>query len=66
MARDTQLHQRRKQKIVAYFQKLDKMLEFGVKKHTTVWCLNQTADHFDLKPKTVEGYVYGKNQMSYS
>jgi len=59
MARDINLHQRRKKKIVDYFQRLDRSFEFGVKKHTTIWCLHATAEFHDLKAKTVEGYIYG-------
>lgn len=58
MARDNNLHSRRKTKIVQYYARLDATTEHGVKKHTTAWCIRQTAEFFDLKPKTVEAYIY--------
>jgi len=51
-------HRKRKD-IVDYFRKYDDLYEFGVKKHTTLWCLAKTAHKFYLKPRSVEPYIYG-------
>ncbi|WP_240714450.1 hypothetical protein [Christiangramia lutea] len=59
MARDPNLHARRKNMVLSFYKKLDSVYEHGVKKHTTIWCIHETAEKFFLAPKTVEGYVYG-------
>jgi hypothetical protein len=58
MARNQELQERRAEKIRDYYTKLDSILEFGVKKHTGAWCVAKTADFFDLRPKTIERYIY--------
>jgi len=58
MARDPELHQRFVDKVSTYFNNLDCIREFGVKKNTTAWCIAKTADTFLLKPRTVEDYIY--------
>lgn len=52
---------RKRKAIVDYFQDLDEEQEFGVKKHTSLWCLAKTAHRFYLTPRSVERYVYGIN-----
>lgn len=59
MARDPELHERFVNKVKAHFEKLDGMRKYGVKVHTTAYCIADTAHHFDRKPKTVENYIYG-------
>lgn len=58
MARDKELQDRRCEKIINYYAKLSDLREFGVKKHTSTWCIAKTADFFDIRPKTVENYLY--------
>lgn len=58
MARDTELHQRFLTKVKAYYAKLDGMREYGVKVHTTAYCIAKTADNFDRKYSTIENYIY--------
>ncbi|MEH6406657.1 MAG: hypothetical protein V7767_05190 [Leeuwenhoekiella sp.] len=59
MPRDIDLQQRKRQTILQYFQELDTAKEYGVKKHTTVWCIAKTADRFFLAPRSIERYIYG-------
>ena len=59
MPRDKDLQKSKTQTILQYFRDLDSMQEYGVKKHTTVWCIAKTADRFFLKPRSVERYIYG-------
>lgn len=58
MARDGELHKRFKEKVKKYYFSLDAIFEFGVKKHTSSWCAAKAADHYDIRPKTVESYIY--------
>ena len=58
MARDKELHKKYVQKVVDYYNNLDKSIEFGVKKHTSAWCIAKTAHFFDKRPKTIEHYIY--------
>ena len=58
MARDQEQKQRLITEIKAYYNKLDQVREFGVKKHTSVWCMAATAHKFFLKARTVERYIY--------
>lgn len=58
MARDKELQERRREKILSYYAKISEIKEFGVKKHTAIWCISKTADFFDIRPKTVENYLY--------
>ena len=59
MARDRSLQTTRKIKIVQFYKRLDAAVEFGAKKYTTAYCVAATAHQFDLRPRTVENYVYG-------
>lgn len=58
MARNANLQQLKKQKILEYFKKLDEARENGAKKYTVSYCINTTAEHFYLRPKTIENYLY--------
>lgn len=58
MARDIELQNQKKQEIVAYFNKLSSVTDFGVKKYTIAYCTAATAQKFYLRPKTVETYIY--------
>ena len=58
MARDMELQSQKKQEIVAYFNKLSSVMDFGVKKYTIAYCTAATAQKFYLRPKTVETYIY--------
>lgn len=58
MARDAALQDLKKQEIVAYFNKLSAVMDFGVKKYTIAYCTAATAQKFYLRPKTVEAYIY--------
>ena len=58
MARDIELQNQKKQEIVAYFNKLSAVMDFGVKKYTIAYCTAATAQKFYLRPKTVETYIY--------
>jgi predicted nucleic-acid-binding Zn-ribbon protein len=58
MARDIELQNQKKQEIVAYFNKLSSVMDFGVKKYTIAYCTAATAQKFYLRPKTVETYIY--------
>lgn len=61
MARDQVQQEKKKAAIVEFYNKLDAIKEFGVKKHTTAWCLAKTAEAFFLQPRTIEYYIYSKN-----
>jgi len=58
MARDPQLHARFKEKVRAYYKALDEKRMYGAKLHTTAYCIAQTADHFDRRPKSIENIIY--------
>ncbi|WP_264521187.1 hypothetical protein [Flavobacterium sp. N1994] len=58
MGRDAELHERKIREVTAYFNKLNSVLEFGVKKYTIAYCTAATADKFLMRPKTVENYIY--------
>jgi hypothetical protein len=58
MARDKELHQQFKERVRKYYFSLDELFEFGVKKHTSVWCTHKAAHKYLIKPKTVESYIY--------
>lgn len=58
MPRDNDLQRKKKITIVSYFRDLDAQQEYGVKKHTTAWCLAKTADRFFLSIRSIERYVY--------
>ena len=58
MARDPELQDQKKQQVIDYFNRLNSIMEFGVKKHTIAWCTAATAAKFFLRPKTVENYIY--------
>jgi hypothetical protein len=58
MSRDKQLQDKKKSEVRQYFSKLDTIQEYGVKKHTTAWCIAKTAEAFFLRPKTIETYIY--------
>lgn len=58
MPRDPQLFKKEKEQVIAYFTKLDEQKEFGVKKYLTAWCIAKTAEKFNKRPPTVEGYLY--------
>jgi hypothetical protein len=63
MARDTELYNRKKQEIKAWFNKLDAERAFGVKKYTIAYCTAATAERFFIKPKTVEVYLYSQTPI---
>lgn len=63
MARDIELQYQKRQEIVAYFNKLSSVMEFGVKKYTIAYCTAATAQKFFLRPKTVEGYLYSQTPI---
>lgn len=58
MARDIELQNQKKQEIVAYYNKLSSVMEFGVKKYTIAYCTAAAAKKFFLRPKTIETYIY--------
>ena len=60
MARDPQTREKLRTDIKAYFNKLDEIREYGVKKYTTAYCLAATADKFYLLPGTIQKYIYSK------
>ena len=63
MARDFELQSQKRQEIVAYFNKLSSVMEFGVKKFTIAYCTAATAQKFFLRPKTVESYLYSQTPI---
>jgi len=58
MARDPKQKERLKNEILKHFNSLQEITEFGVKKHTTMWCIAATAHKFFLTPNTVQNYIY--------
>lgn len=58
MGRDAELQQQKIKEVKNYFNALNSITEFGVKKHTIAWCTAKTAQRFFLRPKTVENYIY--------
>jgi hypothetical protein len=58
MARDIELQNQKKQEIIAYYNKLSSVMEFGVKKYTIAYCTAAAAQKFFLRPKTIETYIY--------
>lgn len=58
MARDIELQNQKKQEIIAYYNKLSSVMEFGVKKYTIAYCTAAAAAKFFLRPKTIETYIY--------
>jgi hypothetical protein len=58
MPRNPELQERRKQKIIDYYNRLDSVKELGYKKYTAAYCIAKTAEFFDLRPKTIENYLY--------
>ena len=58
MARDKHLQAQKTEQIKLYYSKLEEIKEYGVKKHTTAWCIAKTAEAFFLRPKTIEAYLY--------
>jgi len=58
MARDIELQNQKKQEIIAYYNKLSSIMEFGVKKYTIAYCTAAAAQKFFLRPKTIETYIY--------
>lgn len=60
MARDPEQKERLTTEMRAHFNKLDSIYEFGVKKHTTVWCMAATAHKFFLSIKTVQNTLYSR------
>lgn len=58
MSRDAELQDRKIKEVTTYFNKLNSVTEYGVKKFTIAYCTAATADKFLLRPKTVENYIY--------
>ena len=58
MSRDVDLKEKKKIEIRSYFDKLNSVTEYGVKKYTIAYCTAACADKFFLRPKTIEFYLY--------
>lgn len=46
--------------VITYFNKVNDVKEYGVKKHTANWCYAHTAKKFFRSPKTIENIVFGR------
>lgn len=51
------------QDIKKEFDKLSRIEEFGVQKHSTLWILSAVAQKFYKSPKTVENIVFGRTYI---
>lgn len=60
MGRDADLQKLKEKEVKDYFNSLDQITEYGVKKFTVAYCTAKTAEKFFMRPKTVENYIYSR------